>query len=110
MSQELDPGPVEESPQTDSEQLRPVVTRREFIAGAGAGVAVGAVVAGGIAIATRPNAQTQVVTQPGGPAVSVPAAPAAGQPAAQPTAQAQAQAQPQAPAPQQLPLSQRRVE
>jgi aerobic-type carbon monoxide dehydrogenase small subunit (CoxS/CutS family) len=114
MSEELDPGPVEESPQTDSEQLRPVVTRREFIAGAGAGVAVGAVVAGGIAIATRPNAQTQVVTQPGGPAVSVPAAPAAGQPAAQPTAQAQAQApgqaQPQAPAPQQLPLSQRRVE
>src|SRR5215472_8589357 len=114
MSEELDPGPVEESPQTDSEQLRPVVTRREFIAGAGAGVAVGAVVAGGIAIATRPNAQTQVVTQPGGPAVSVPAAPAAGQPAAQPTAQVQAQApgqaQPQAPAPQQLPLSQRRVE
>jgi aerobic-type carbon monoxide dehydrogenase small subunit (CoxS/CutS family) len=114
MSEDLDPGPVEESPQTDSEQLRPVVTRRDFIAGAGAGVAVGAVVAGGIAIATRPNAQTQVVTQPGGPAVSVPAAPAAGQPAAQPTARAQAQApgqaQPQAPAPQQLPLSQRRVE
>jgi aerobic-type carbon monoxide dehydrogenase small subunit (CoxS/CutS family) len=112
MSEALDPEPVEESPQTDSEQLRPVVTRREFIAGAGAGVAVGAVVVGGIAIAARPNAQTQVVTQPGGPAISVPAAPAAGQPAAQPTAQTQApgQAQPQAPAPQQLPLSQRSVE
>jgi len=111
MSQDVDPGPIEEEPQADSEQMRPVVTRREFIAGAGAGVAVGAVVAGGIAIATRPNATTQVVTQPGGPAVSVPAAPAVGQPAqAQPTAQAQAQGQAQAQAPQQLPLSQRRVE
>jgi hypothetical protein len=69
------------------------------------------VVAGGIAIATRPAATTPVVTQPGGPAVQVPApaAPAVGQPAqAQPTAQAQPQGQ--APAPQALPLSQRRVE
>jgi aerobic-type carbon monoxide dehydrogenase small subunit (CoxS/CutS family) len=109
MSEDVDPGPTKETPEVESEQLRPAVTRREFIAGAGAGVAVGAVVAGGIAVATRPQATTQVVTQPGGPAVSVPAAPAVSQPAqAQPTAQAQPQGQ--APAPQALPLSQRRVE
>jgi aerobic-type carbon monoxide dehydrogenase small subunit (CoxS/CutS family) len=111
MSEDVDPGPTKETPEVESEQLRPAVTRREFIAGAGAGVAVGAVVAGGIAVATRPQATTQVVTQPGGPAVSVPAAPAVSQPAqAQPTAQAQPQGQGQAPAPQALPLSQRRVD
>jgi hypothetical protein len=59
MSDNVDPGPAEGMPQDGSEQLRPVVTRREFIAGAGAGVAVGAVVAGGIAVATRPAVQTQ---------------------------------------------------
>jgi len=118
MSENVDPGPseVNNEPQEDSENLRPVVTRREFIAGAGAGVAVGAVVAGGIAIATRPATTTQptaVVTQPGGPAVVAPgAAPAVGQPAAtqapaQPQGQAQGQAQALAAA---LPLSQRRVE
>jgi aerobic-type carbon monoxide dehydrogenase small subunit (CoxS/CutS family) len=88
-----------------SEHLRPVVTRREFMAGAGAGLAVGAVVVGGIAVATRPAAQTQpstVVTAPGGPAVvaqpGVPvSAPAAGQP--------QAQQQPSA-----LPLNMRKVD
>jgi len=111
MSENTPPGPAEPTPQDDSEQLRPVVTRREFIAGAGAGVAVGAVVAGGIAIAVRPNTQTQVVTQPGGPAVSVPAAPAV---VAQPTTgaqtQPQGQAQPQAQAqPAPLALNQRKV-
>ena len=51
MADNVEPGPAEDTPQEGSEQLRPVVTRREFIAGAGAGVAVGAVVAGGIAVA-----------------------------------------------------------
>jgi aerobic-type carbon monoxide dehydrogenase small subunit (CoxS/CutS family) len=105
MSDNVDPGPAEGTPQEGSEQLRPVVTRREFIAGAGAGVAVGAVVAGGIAVATRPAAQTQpvVVTAPGGPAVVAPAAPAAGQ------APAPAQAQPAAAAAT-LPLNMRKVD
>ena len=92
-----------------SEQLRPVVTRREFVAGAGVGIAVGAVVAGGIAVSTRGNTQTQaVVTAPGGPAV------VAQQPAAV-TAPAPGQAQPQTQAPQAvtkpaLPLNMRTVE
>jgi aerobic-type carbon monoxide dehydrogenase small subunit (CoxS/CutS family) len=108
MSDNVDPGPAEGTPQDGSEQLRPVVTRREFIAGAGAGVAVGAVVAGGIAVATRPAGQTQpaaVVNVPGGPAVvaPAPAAPAAGQ------APAPAQAQPAAPAAA-LPLNMRKVD
>lgn len=107
MSDNVDPGPVEGSPPDESESIRPVVTRREFIAGAGAGVAVGAVVAGGIAVATRPAAQTQpapVVNVPGGPAVVAPApAPAVGQAPA--PAQPQTQAQPNA-----LPLSMRTVD
>jgi aerobic-type carbon monoxide dehydrogenase small subunit (CoxS/CutS family) len=105
MADNVDPGPAEGTPQDGSEQLRPVVTRREFIAGAGAGVAVGAVVAGGIAVATRPGGQTQpaaVVTGPGGPAVVAPA-PAAGQ------APAPAQAQPAAQAAT-LPLNMRKVD
>src|SRR5258708_19773830 len=79
MADNVDPGPAEGTPQDGSEQLRPVVTRREFIAGAGAGVAVGAVVAGGIAVATRPPVQTQpgtLVTAPGAPPVVAPVAPA----------------------------------
>src|SRR3981081_310153 len=54
------------------EHARPVVTRRDFIAGAGLGVAATAIVAGGVAVATRPGVQTapapqQVVqTGPGG--------------------------------------------
>jgi aerobic-type carbon monoxide dehydrogenase small subunit (CoxS/CutS family) len=106
MSENVGPDP-EAAPQEESEQLRPVVTRREFMAGAGAGLAVGAVVAGGIAVATRPAAQTQpgaVVTQPGGPAVVAPGV-APAQPAAAP---APGQAQPSATGA--LPLSQRRVE
>ena len=108
MSDNVDPGPAEGSPQEDSEHLRPVVTRREFMAGAGAGLAVGAVVAGGIAVATRPAAQTQpttVVTAPGAPAAVV------AQPAVPAQAQTQNQTQTQ---PQQqqgaLPLSMRRVD
>jgi len=103
MSDNVDQGPAEETPQEDPEQLRPVVTRREFIAGAGAGVAVGAVVAGGIAVATRPAIQTQpaaVVSVPGGPAVVAPqGAPVTGQPQALPAAQAAA-----------LPLNMRKVD
>jgi aerobic-type carbon monoxide dehydrogenase small subunit (CoxS/CutS family) len=67
-------GPGEAPEEEPSEELRPVVTRREFMAGAGAGLAVGAVVAGGIAVAARGGAQTQpgaVVTEPGGPAAAV---------------------------------------
>src|SRR5260370_41396830 len=70
------------------EHARPVVTRRDFIAGAGLGVAATAIVAGGVAVATRQGVQTvpapQPVAQvaPGGavvaPAPAVqPAAPAA---------------------------------
>src|ERR1700716_1776874 len=98
MSENADPGPSEGAPQDGSEQLRPVVTRREFIAGAGAGVAVGAVVAGGIAVATRPTVQTQpsaVLTARGAPAVVAPVAPAvAPAAAAATTGQSQQQAQP----------------
>src|SRR5690348_6915398 len=92
MGDNVDPGPVDER-QESSEQMRPVVTRREFMAGAGAGLAVGAVVAGGIAVATRSGTQTQptnVVTAPGGPAVVAQQAPpisAPGQTQTQPTAQ-----------------------
>jgi hypothetical protein len=117
MSSNVDPGPPEATPQEGSEQLRPVVTRREFIAGAGAGVAVGAVVAGGIAVATRPTVQTQpgaVVTSPGGRAVVAPAAPVAAPAAAPPAAPGQQAVQPaEAAQPAHaaaLPLSMRRVD
>src|SRR4029077_12808636 len=86
-----------------SEHARPVITRRDFIAGAGIGVAGTAVVAGGVALVTRsqtaPVAQT-VQTVPGGPAVAVPPAPAPA-PAQAPPAQAQPQpaAQPAVAAP-----------
>ena len=111
MADNVDPGPADseasDSPQGTPEQMRPVVTRREFMAGAGAGLAVGAVVAGGIAVASRANVQTQpntVVTAPGEPAavVAQPAAPAQAQP------QSSTQAQPAAKA--SLPLSMRQVE
>jgi aerobic-type carbon monoxide dehydrogenase small subunit (CoxS/CutS family) len=111
MSENVDPGPPEVTPQEGSEQLRPVVTRREFIAGAGAGVAVGAVVAGGIAVATRPAVQTPpsaVVTAPGAPVVVAPPAPAVA-----PAAGTQAQPQSQQAQPAQaatLPLNMRRVD
>jgi aerobic-type carbon monoxide dehydrogenase small subunit (CoxS/CutS family) len=71
------------------EHARPVVTRRDFIAGAGLGVAATAIVAGGVAVATRQGTQTvpapQPVAQvaPGGAVVAPAPAPAA-QPAAAP--------------------------
>jgi aerobic-type carbon monoxide dehydrogenase small subunit (CoxS/CutS family) len=111
MPSEQNEGSGGNAPEEGSEQIRPVVTRREFMAGAGAGLAVGAVVAGGIAVATRQAAQPQpsaVVTAPGAPVAVVAQPPAqVAQPAgqhAQPQGQAQ-QAQGGA-----LPLSQRRVE
>src|ERR1051325_9863293 len=108
MADNVDPGPSEDT-QDGSEHLRPVVTRREFMAGAGGGLAVGAVVAGGIAVATGSNIQTQpttVVTAPGGPAVVAQAPAPALQTQAQPQAQPQQQQQP---APSTLPLSMRTV-
>jgi aerobic-type carbon monoxide dehydrogenase small subunit (CoxS/CutS family) len=94
----------------EPEHARPAVTRRDFLAGAGIGVAATAVVAGGVTLATRTQtAPVQTIqTAPGGPAVVAPAPPApAPQAAAQPQAQPAAQTQPAAP--QQLPRSMRRV-
>jgi aerobic-type carbon monoxide dehydrogenase small subunit (CoxS/CutS family) len=86
------------------EHARPVVTRRDFIAGAGLGVAATAIVAGGVAVATRQGVQTAPAPQPvaqtapGGAVVAQAPAPAvAGQPqaAAQPAAAAGATKLPQ---------------
>jgi aerobic-type carbon monoxide dehydrogenase small subunit (CoxS/CutS family) len=92
-----------------SERARPVITRRDFIAGAGIGVAGTAVVAGGVALVTRgqtaPVAQT-VQTAPGGPAVAVPPAPGVAPPAQVQTQPAQ---QPSLPIKEQLPRTMRRV-
>src|SRR5579864_1509577 len=90
------------------EHARPVVTRRDFIAGAGLGVAATAIVAGGVAVATRQNVQTvpQPVAQtgPGGAVVQAPA------PAPNVASQPQTQAQPQAaPTSGALPQNMRRV-
>jgi aerobic-type carbon monoxide dehydrogenase small subunit (CoxS/CutS family) len=82
------------------------------MAGAGAGLAVGAVVAGGIAVATRPAVQTQPAAvapvAPGAPAavVAQPGVPAAPQAPAPGQSQAQPQGAPQGA----LPLSMRHVE
>jgi aerobic-type carbon monoxide dehydrogenase small subunit (CoxS/CutS family) len=78
------------------EHARPVVTRRDFIAGAGLGVAATAIVAGGVAVATRQGVQTVLAPQPvaqtapGGPVVAPAPAPGV---AAQPPAAAQPAAQ-----------------
>ena len=94
-----------------SERARPVITRRDFIAGAGIGVAGTAIVAGGVALATRPQtapvAQT-VQTAPGGPAVAVPPPPVVAPPAPV-QAQPQAAQPPAAAAQTQLPRTMRRV-
>src|SRR5215216_4481000 len=77
------------------EHARPVVTRRDFIAGAGLGVAATAIVAGGVAVATRQGTQTVpapqpvVQTGPGGAVVAPAPAPGA---ATQPQTAAQPQA------------------
>src|SRR5947209_10060602 len=75
------------------EHARPVVTRRDFIDGVGLGVAATAVVAGGVAVATRQGAQTVPAPQPvaqtgaGGAVVAQAPAPAAAtQPQAAPAA------------------------
>src|SRR6266702_7641006 len=66
-------------PEPTEERARPVVTRRDFIAGAGLGVAATAVVAGGVAVATRqgvqttPAPQTVAQTSAGGAVVQAPA-------------------------------------
>src|ERR1700682_1514418 len=92
------------------EHARPVVTRRDFIAGAGLGVAATAIVAGGVAGATRqgvqtvPAPQTVAQTAPGGPFVAPAPAPGV---AAQPQPAAQAPAA--APAAGTLPKNMRRV-
>ncbi len=111
MAEAEPPGSAQSTPdgvEGEHEHARPAVTRRDFLAGAGIGVAATAAVAGGVALATRSQTApvAQVQTAPGGPAVAVPAAPQVAQPA-QPQPQAQVQAQ--APAPQQLPRSMRRV-
>jgi aerobic-type carbon monoxide dehydrogenase small subunit (CoxS/CutS family) len=85
-----------------------VVTRRDFIAGAGLGVAATAIVAGGVAVATRQGAQTVPAPQPvaqtgaGGAVVQAPAPAPAPNTAAQPQAQPQAQAQSNATLPQHM--------
>src|SRR5712691_5234665 len=91
------------------EPARPVVTRRDFIAGAGLGVAATAIVAGGVAVATRPGVQTApapqpvVQTGPGGAVIAPAPAPVV---AAQPQPAAQTQAAPTSGA---LPQHMRRV-
>src|SRR5947209_18341710 len=94
-----DPPTQPDGPEPAEERGRPVVTRRDFIAGAGLGVAATAVVAGGVAVATRQGAQTVPVPQPvaqpgaGGAAVAQAPAPAAAtQPQAAPAATAPAAA------------------
>jgi aerobic-type carbon monoxide dehydrogenase small subunit (CoxS/CutS family)/copper chaperone CopZ len=106
--------PAGSSPDAESggsEHARPVITRRDFIAGAGIGVAGTAVVAGGVALVTRgqtaPVPQT-VQTAPGGPAVAVPPAPGVAPPA-QIQAQPPAQQPAVVPVNDQLPRTMRRV-
>jgi aerobic-type carbon monoxide dehydrogenase small subunit (CoxS/CutS family) len=92
--------PVGSEPAEGGESARPVVTRRDFIAGAGLGVAATAIVAGGVAVATRQGVQTvpapQPVAQTGAGGAVVQAPPPAPNAAAQPQTQAQPQAQTQA--------------
>jgi aerobic-type carbon monoxide dehydrogenase small subunit (CoxS/CutS family) len=106
-----DAGPADSSAERDeSERVQPVVTRRDFIAGAGIGVAATAIVGGGVVLATRPQAvpAPQVVqTAPGGPAVQVAPAPAPAPGQAQPQQTAPAQTTQAAPAT--LPRTMRRV-
>ena len=90
------------------EHARPIVTRRDFIAGAGLGVAATAIVAGGVTVASRQGVQTvpapQPVAQtaPGGAVVAQAPAPAV-------AAQPQAAAQPAAKIGGVLPQNMRRV-
>jgi aerobic-type carbon monoxide dehydrogenase small subunit (CoxS/CutS family) len=77
------PEPTESvGPDAAEEHARPVVTRRDFIAGAGLGVAATAIVAGGVAVATRQGVQTAPApvaqTGPGGAVVAPAPAPGVG--------------------------------
>jgi len=110
---EMSPGEpmVNIDDEPEDEHVRPVVTRRDFIAGAGLGVAATAIVAGGVAVATRtgtqtaPAPQTVVQTGPGGAVVApAPGAAGAGTQTAAPGTQAGAQPQSGA-----LPAHMRRV-
>ncbi|HEY1297349.1 MAG TPA: 2Fe-2S iron-sulfur cluster-binding protein [Chloroflexota bacterium] len=100
-------------PAEGGESARPVVTRRDFIAGAGLGVAATAIVAGGVAVATRQGAQTvpapQPVAQTSGGGAVVQAPPPAPNVAAQPQTQQQAQPPAQTQANGGLPQNMRRV-
>ena len=94
----------------NSEQIRPLATRRDFLVGAGAGAVVVGVVAGAGVAVTRGNVQPvqSVQTAPGQPAVAV-----APPPQLQTQPQGQATAQPQTtaplPAPKLLPPTMRTV-
>jgi aerobic-type carbon monoxide dehydrogenase small subunit (CoxS/CutS family) len=99
----------------ESEQLHPLITRRDFLIGLGVG-AVGVGIAAGAGFAATRGSQQTVVAPPavqtgaGGPAVVAPPAPAAAPAAPQPaTAPAPAQAPAAAQPNQGLPLSMRRV-
>jgi aerobic-type carbon monoxide dehydrogenase small subunit (CoxS/CutS family) len=98
--------PVDQEPA--EEHARPVVTRRDFIAGAGLGVAATAIVAGGVSVATRQGVQTvpapQPVAQTGAGGAVVAPAPAPGV-----AAQPQPVGQPAAPVAGALPQHMRRV-
>src|SRR3712207_7361292 len=48
----------------EPEAFKPAITRRDFLAGAGIGVAATAAVAGGIAVATRSGGQVVTAPQP----------------------------------------------
>ena len=95
----------------EPERFHPLITRRDFLIGMGAGAVGVGIVAGAGFIASRPTVSQPVPvvqTGPGGPAVAAPpAAPAVAPAAQQPAAPAQA---PAAAAPvQALPLTMRRV-
>ncbi len=58
MSEEPTPrGPTSEAENSEPERLQPLVTRREFLVGAGAGAAVAAAAGGGAVVLSRPSAK-----------------------------------------------------
>lgn len=58
MSEDPTPrSPAPEAADSEPEQLQPLVTRREFLVGAGAGAAVAAVAGGGAVVLNRPSAK-----------------------------------------------------
>ncbi|MFN8524694.1 MAG: (2Fe-2S)-binding protein [Chloroflexota bacterium] len=91
------------------EQLKPMVTRRDFLVGTGAGaVAVGVVAGGYVAAQGTRSAPVAVPSAPGAPAAAVQPAPAAA-PAQKPAEAKPAEAKPAASAATTLPLTHRRV-